>query len=277
MGLNTSLLDSVNQALANAIKQRRADMGFTPNGAPTGFGQPQQSAAADSTADSQPQTGVSASVPGMGTPQATTPGLVATTGGGPQPSATSAPTTTPAPPATPATANYGGYAAPGYTTARGANAPSGWEQDKWRNAGHQSPKYVVGGILDKYPRTPDGIQAALAEIQKAYPGTTFDGKDKLNIPGVDNVDVLKGASMGGEAWQWGVIDPNGDGRRGPVTSATGRMLPAGAANTAVGMAGQTALQQALRPGQAQVDNFDPKNASRQLQQILAMLQTKGVQ
>jgi hypothetical protein len=42
----------------------------------------------------------------------------------------------------------------------------------------------------------------LAEIQKAYPGTTLIGKDTINIPGVGKTDILRGASAGGKGWQW---------------------------------------------------------------------------
>jgi hypothetical protein len=42
----------------------------------------------------------------------------------------------------------------------------------------------------------------LAEIQKAYPGTTLIGKDTINIPGVGKTDILRGADVGGKGWQW---------------------------------------------------------------------------
>jgi hypothetical protein len=97
-----------------------------------------------------------------------------------------------------------GYAAPGYIAPQYSNyAMPGWDQTKWNNAALQDPKYVVGRILQSFPPTPDGLQQAMALIAQAYPGTQLSGKDTLLVPGLaEPVDVLKGASAGGQAWQW---------------------------------------------------------------------------
>lgn len=95
-----------------------------------------------------------------------------------------------------------GYKPPAFSVTPTGSAPPGWDQTKWSDPNHQTPKYGVGRILNKYPPTVAGLQQALAEVQKAYPGTTSDGKDKLNIPGVGTIDVLVGASQGGVSWAW---------------------------------------------------------------------------
>lgn len=128
---------------------------------------------------------------------------------------------TTAPPTAPAATNAanpnwrtGGYAAPQYTAQRPGAVPAGWDATKWNDPNHQSPKYVAGRILSQYPPTVEGAKAAAAEIAKAYPGTTFNGKDMLTIPGVGAVDILRGASVGGQGWQWGAQD-------GPAAAASG--------------------------------------------------------
>lgn len=81
------------------------------------------------------------------------------------------------------------YAAPGYTVARSGAAPAGWEQSNWDNPNMQTPKYAIGAILNKYPPTVNGLKAAMAEIQQAYPGTEAVSFDKINVPGVGLIDV----------------------------------------------------------------------------------------
>jgi hypothetical protein len=83
--------------------------------------------------------------------------------------------------------------------------PPGWDAGKWANLTHQTPKYVVGRILAKYPPTPDGLTQALPEVQQAIPGTTRVGDDKLQIPDVGIVDVGLSFSIGGNVgWWWGI-------------------------------------------------------------------------
>lgn len=107
--------------------------------------------------------------------------------------------------------NTDGYAAPAYVPPGSGPVPNGWDQTKWNDPNHQTPKYGVGRILSNFPPTVDGLKAAMADIEKAYPGTTFNGKDRINIPGVGEVDVLEGASQGGKAWRWGADDGGGGG------------------------------------------------------------------
>ena len=110
--------------------------------------------------------------------------------------------TTPAPTTPKAPLNTDGYAAPSFLPKASGGAMSGWDQTKWANESHMTPKYGVGRILSNYAPTVEGLGQAITEIQRAYPGSTFNGKDKITIPGVGTFDVLQGASQGGSAWQW---------------------------------------------------------------------------
>lgn len=102
--------------------------------------------------------------------------------------------------------NTDGYQAPAYVPQAAGQAPPGWDATKWNDPNHQTPKYGVGRILSGFPPTVDGLKSAMADIEKAYPGTTFNGKDTINVPGVGPVDVLQSAGSGGVAWRWGPKD-----------------------------------------------------------------------
>jgi hypothetical protein len=120
-----------------------------------------------------------------------------------QPDPTTPPTTTTPTPDTSAW-DTGGYAKPAYTSTNyNQQAVSGYDPAKWANPAHQTPKYVVGRILSGYNlNDPTQLQTAMADIAKAYPGTTWAGKDVINVPGIGNVDVIR--DFGGEsgiAWQ----------------------------------------------------------------------------
>jgi hypothetical protein len=56
--------------------------------------------------------------------------------------------------------------------------------------------------MSQFAPTTENMPKVLAEIQKAYPGTTLIGKDSINIPGVGKTDILRGADVGGKGWQW---------------------------------------------------------------------------
>jgi hypothetical protein len=84
--------------------------------------------------------------------------------------------------------------------------PPGWNQEKWVNPNHNTPKYVVGRILWRYPPTPAGLINALPDVQRAIPGTKQVGDDKLDIPGVGLVDVgISFGAGGGVGWGWGTL------------------------------------------------------------------------
>lgn len=94
--------------------------------------------------------------------------------------------------------NTDGYAKPGYTASNFGNALAGWDQAKWNDPNHQTPKYVVGRILGAAGNLQDPAmrEQAITQIMQAYPGTTFNGKDKITIPGVGTVDIFQGAGAG---------------------------------------------------------------------------------
>lgn len=82
--------------------------------------------------------------------------------------------------------------------------PPGWDAKNWADLEHRNPKYVIGRIIAAYPHTPDGLRQALPRIQSAYPGTKIIGskEDKIAVPGVGVIDVIRAAGEGGKAWQW---------------------------------------------------------------------------
>jgi hypothetical protein len=89
---------------------------------------------------------------------------------------------------------------------------AGYDSTKLANENHKSAKYEVGRILQYYPNTPEGLKAALPELQKLAPNAQIVGSkgDKVDFGGyVDGkgnvigvVDVLEAAGLGGRAWQW---------------------------------------------------------------------------
>ena len=90
-------------------------------------------------------------------------------------------------------------------------APAGWNDCKWNDPQMRTPKYVVGRILARFPHNANGLERALPEIQRAYPGSRIlPGRgDILYIPCVGAIDVIVAAGHGpngrdeGTAWWWG--------------------------------------------------------------------------
>jgi hypothetical protein len=111
-----------------------------------------------------------------------------------------------------------------------------------------SPKYQVARVLQKYPSTPEGLRAALGEINALGIGTaTIGGSkgDKLSFGGdnldprfngVTTFDVIRGAGNGGEAWQW---DGGGDAPAGGDDAAMLAALTGGGAASAPAGGGDT--------------------------------------
>lgn len=85
---------------------------------------------------------------------------------------------------------------------------NGWDCCKWDDPKHQTPKYVIGRILEPFPHTPAGLRQALPVINAIYPETTIlPGKgDKIHVPCVGTVDVIVAAGAGGKSWWWGPVD-----------------------------------------------------------------------
>lgn len=129
--------------------------------------------------------------------------------GNPNPAPITPPPTQDTPPPTPTggpdTSKWdtNGYPIPGHTAGNPGQAPAGWDPLKWADPNHQSPKYVVGRILSQYPPTTAGLQQAIAEIAKAYPGAKLVGPGDIDLGFGDGaVDVLIGAASGGSGWTW---------------------------------------------------------------------------
>lgn len=92
----------------------------------------------------------------------------------------------------------------------------GFDPGKLANTAHDSIKYQVGRVLQKFPNTPQGLRDALPEIQAIVPGVriTGSGGDKLDFGSfidakqtrIGIVDVLRGSNLGGLAWQWQPVE-----------------------------------------------------------------------
>jgi hypothetical protein len=118
--------------------------------------------------------------------------------------------------------NTDGYSKPGYVAANAYGAPGGYDGTKWNDPNHQTPKYVVGRILQEAAggtgnlADPDKRAAAIAKVQEAYPGSVYNGKDKITFPDGGTVDVFgkSGAGLYEIAWM-------------PETGPGGQPLPQG--------------------------------------------------
>lgn len=132
--------------------------------------------------------------------------------------------------------NTDGYATPQYTANRTGSALSGWDPTKWSDPNHQTPKYVIGGILSNY-NTADPSQRSLAieDILRAYPGTTYDGNDTITMPwGGAPIDIFRGADAGIWAPQYMPIE--GEGAPEGVSPLAMQLAGAGSGMTAPSIA-----------------------------------------
>jgi hypothetical protein len=180
-----------------------------------------------------------------------------------------------------------GYAAPSWFPDQyNPTTPAGWDQTKWSDPNYMSPKYAVGKILSNYPANVGGLTKAYEDIKKAFPGATYDGKDKLMIPGVGTIDVGQAFSTTASgqygpdvttAWQWiPVLDQYGnvipqDGGTGvggaPIGGAGGTGGGGAAGNWWSQFGGDVSnkLREFL--------NMDPSNVSVRDQDIAPVAQT----
>lgn len=130
--------------------------------------------------------------------------------------------------------NTDGYARPGYTAKAGLpSLGSGWDEAKWKDPNHQTPKYVFGRILQEASggtgvlRDPAQREQAVSNILKAYPGAKFDGKQKITMPDGGVIDIFHGADAGhyGAAFQ---VEPGtGKDASGRPIDTSGGMRAAG--------------------------------------------------
>lgn len=141
------------------------------------------------------------------------------------------------------------YSAPGWQTSAQGGAMAGWDQSKWADPLHQTPKYAVGRILSQFRPDDAGWEAAAREIQRLYPGTQILGNDKLAIPGVGVIDVREGADIGGKGWRWGTEAMEGG-------DAEGGMLPPGGDDAFMRMMAQLMMPQQQGPDPAMMSELE---------------------
>jgi hypothetical protein len=161
-------------------------------------------------------------------------------------------------PAEPANPNWDtdGYAAPAYTPQQFGSAMPGWDQEKWNDPNNQHPKYVMGRIFSNHIGDPAGVAE---EAAKAYPGTTFNGKDKLDIPGVGVIDFVQAAGAGGTTFQWIPADAAGgaEGDGAHLIDNGGIAMPAPGTNTEQPIAPEVTSESLYRRMLAQM-KLDPE-------------------
>jgi hypothetical protein len=117
-------------------------------------------------------------------------------------------TATPSPAPTPGTPATYTDRIPGQTTS--ASALAGWDQTKWNDVSHESPKYRIGRILASAPPTTDSLSSLMPELQFWYPGLQQTGKDTINVPGYGTFDVIHDVGGPEASWQFlQVLDANG--------------------------------------------------------------------
>lgn len=114
----------------------------------------------------------------------------------------------------------------------------GWNQEKWDNPDHQTPKYVWGRIAAAHGdlRDPANREAAVNALLAQFPGATFNGKDKVQIPGFSMpIDIFGNATGGDFTPQW--LDLAVEQAAGAGGAAGGAAGAAGASGAAGGAGG----------------------------------------
>jgi len=119
--------------------------------------------------------------------------------------------------------NTDNYPKPGWVAQNPAGHPMpGWDRAKWANPNHQTPKYVIGRILSQYAPRTENMDAVVAEIARAYPGTRRTGSGDITVPGIGSTDILRAADVGGKGWQFG---GQGGGGGKPQAAPAGQVDP----------------------------------------------------
>lgn len=130
----------------------------------------------------------------------------------------------------PGTWDTDGWATPKYLGRAAGGPMAGWDQKNWDDSNMQTPKYVVGRILSNYEPSEQGLTEAMKEISQAYPGASFDGKDKITIPGLGVIDVLVNAGGENKSWAWqDQTNVSGDPLTAAISTPTNPLM---AGNTA---------------------------------------------
>lgn len=162
-----------------------------------------------------------------------------------------------------------GYARPGFTAENFGNAPAGFDMTKWGNADHQTPKYVLGRIVNAYAKDGridlGGMEKAFADIQRAYPGSTWSGKDKVTVPGVGEVDLVKGMSDDGMGEvQYGVAGAGGGGQGGGIGGVASALAHAMKGSGIAATPDSNAIQELIARLQAEGNHSVDQDAMRAL-------------
>ena len=171
----------------------------------------------------------------------------------------------------PAQLDTDGYAAPQWMPQSMGGVMAGWDAGKWGDAGHLTPKYVLGHIASQYAPRTQNVPLVVADLQRAYgPGVRQVGDDKVYIPGVGTTDILQAAGSGGRAWQF-------------LGQNQGTQAPQGAAPESGGFDPGSILQYlgfgapATMPQQAQTPAAAWPDQTALLQSILQLLQQQQQQ
>jgi len=117
-----------------------------------------------------------------------------------------------------------GYAGPAQFTKRSGSALGGYDQTKWENDAHQTPKYAIGGILSQFDPTKGLNDEVMAALKESYPNARRIGNDKITFTDDPNeipVDILNSADAGGRHWQWAPVESGGGAPGGGAGSAAG--------------------------------------------------------
>jgi hypothetical protein len=173
--------------------------------------------------------------------------------------------------------NTDGFAKPAFTAQPTGGPLDGWDATKWADPNHQTPKYVWGRIAAANAGNP---QAAIQQMLQAYPGATFDGKDKIiGIPGLGPIDVFQGASVGQNTPQW-IDEANAGGGGAAPTKPfddggyTGRPSSImGSSSLAGQMASPAAQDSLIAKLQAQLGTGEGGLDQQTLERILGSIRT----
>jgi hypothetical protein len=98
-----------------------------------------------------------------------------------------------------------------------AAALMGWNQAKWDNPEHKTPKYQLGRIFSRYDPKQGFTDPLMAEIRKLYPnavahGDVLSGLGMFEGADLGNIDAIIGSKGSNPQWGWQ-----------PETDASGRV------------------------------------------------------
>jgi hypothetical protein len=120
----------------------------------------------------------------------------------------------------------------------GGGRLEGFDHGKLNDPQVNTPKYIVGRILQNYPNTPEGLRQAIGEIQRHFPearivpggkGDVIDFGSHTDPEGrpLGRIDVIRaaGGPNGGEGWQWLPINSSNGAGVGGAGAGGGPSAP----------------------------------------------------